>query len=239
MKINDNLEIVDLCLYFCKEKVLVFGDLHIGFEESLNKKGVMVPRQQFQMTLERIGKTISKLNIDTIVINGDLKHEFGKIHRTEWNDTLKLIDYLSGHCQKLVIIQGNHDRVLFPVTDKRGIELKDYFIVGDVFICHGDYVLEQANSSEINTIIIGHEHPAVTISDYPRTEKYKCFLVGKWEGRRLIVMPSYNLLQEGTDILEGKLLSPFLIDENLNEFKVIVVSEKVFDFGKVKDLKKI
>jgi len=49
-------------------------------------------------------------------------------------------------------------------------------------------------------------------------------------------MPSFNLVSEGTDILKEKLLSPFL-HQNINNFDVYVVEDKVYNFGKVRDLR--
>ena len=46
----------------------------------------------------------------------------------------------------------------------------------------------------------------------------------------------YNLVQEGTDILKEKLLSP-LLRQNLNNFEVFVVADNVYRFGKVKEIK--
>jgi len=51
-------------------------------------------------------------------------------------------------------------------------------------------------------------------------------------------MPSFNVLSEGTDILQGDFLSPFI--SNVENFKVKVVGEKgIFGFGKVKDVRKL
>ncbi|GAG34601.1 unnamed protein product, partial [marine sediment metagenome] len=73
-------------------------------------------------------------------------------------------------------------------------------------------------------------------SDWPRVELVKCFLKGKYKRKELIVMPSFNLVSEGTDILKEELLSPFL-HQNINNFDVYVVEDKVYGFGKVRDLK--
>lgn len=234
MKIDNNIEIVDLCIFLKEQKVLVFGDVHIGYEEALNNKGVLVPRQQYKMTLERLEKTLDKLDVETVIINGDLKHEFGTILRTEWKDVFNLVDFLLSKCKRLIIMQGNHDKILKPIADKKNVEFVKSFVCGSVLITHGDFIPVEA--SDCKTIIIGHEHPAISIAEYPRIEKYKCFLVGKWKTKKLIVMPSYNLLTEGTDVLFGKFLSPFI--ENLDNFNVYVVGDQILDFGKVKEIRK-
>ena len=94
MKINDNLEIIDLALYLKKEKALIISDMHIGYEESLNKQGILIPKFQFKETLERLTKIFSKVNPKIIILNGDFKHEFGTISDSEWKDTLKILDFL-------------------------------------------------------------------------------------------------------------------------------------------------
>jgi len=80
------------------------------------------------------------------------------------------------------------------------------------------------------------EHPAISVGDGTRVEKYKCFLKGKFKGKELIVQPSFNLVTEGSDILKEKVLSPFL-KQDLSNFEVFVVSDKVYEFGKIKDIK--
>ena len=77
MEILPDMDIVDLALYV--DSTLIIADVHIGYEEALNNKGVLVPRQQYKMTLERLQKTLDELDVETVIINGDLKHEFGTI----------------------------------------------------------------------------------------------------------------------------------------------------------------
>jgi metallophosphoesterase superfamily enzyme len=54
-------------------------------------------------------------------------------------------------------------------------------------------------------------------------------------GINLIVQPSFNLVTEGTDITKERLLSPFL-KQDLGDFEVFIVSDKIYKFGKVKDI---
>lgn len=148
--------------------------------------------------------------------------------------------------QSLVIIKGNHDPITKFVVEKRGVEVIKEFRVGDTLIVHGDELidLKEKKNKNLNRIIIGHEHPAITIREGSKYEKYKCFLKGKWKGigikeksksKELLVLPSFNPLLEGTDVLKEQLLSPFL--QNIKTYKVYIVHKgKVFDFGRVKDI---
>ena len=226
MEIHSGIEIRDLCLFFVKEKVLVIGDLHIGYEESLNKKGLMVPRFHFKDLKKRLKKMLK--GVDTVVVNGDLKHEFGRINRSEWENVRELLKMFIG--KQLILVQGNHDRILKPIVPE--MELVEDYRLGDVLITHGD----ELKKTDAKMIVIGHEHTAVGLKEGIRVERYKCFLKGKWKRKVLIAMPSCNLVTTGTDVLRESRLSPYL-QQKLDNFEVYIISDKVYDFGRVKDLK--
>ena len=291
MKLLKNIEAIDLALYI--DEHLILSDFHIGYEEALNKQGILLPRFQFKEIIQRLEAIFERLKnkpIEKIIINGDLKHEFGTISEQEWRHTLKLIDFLGKHCSEIVLIRGNHDTILGPIAEKRKVKvLEHYFIeAGDraskerfpiikktigtndekipeknstmketigkkalerlkilknknpgknkkILVIHGDKIPSESLLKEAKAIIIGHEHPAVSIQDGPRTELFKCFLAGKYKGKSLIAMPSFNLVTEGTDIMKERLLSP-LLKQNLKDFRVFAVADRVYGFGKVKEL---
>jgi hypothetical protein len=234
MGILKDIEIIDLALYQKKKSILVITDTQIGYEESLNKQGILIPRFQFKDSLYRLSKIIDTTKPKKIIINGDIKHEFGTISQTEWRHTLRLIDFLAEKAE-LILIKGNHDTVLGPIADKKNIEIKNYYYVDSIYLCHGHQIPEDNDFKNANIIIIGHEHPAIGLKEKGRVEKFKCFLKGKYKDKILIVQPSFNLLIEGTDILKERLLSPFL-HQNIDTFEVFVVSDEVMYFGKVKNI---
>lgn len=238
MEILKGMDIVDLALFFRKQKALVIADVHIGFEEALNKQGILVPRFQLKEVIQRLQKILQKVEPKTIIINGDVKHEFGKVSEQEWRETLKALDFLAKHCERIVLIKGNHDTILGPIAKKRNIDTADYFAVGDTYITHGHKIPKDLNFAKAKTVVIAHEHPALSIRDNQRSELFKCYLKGRWRDKVLIVMPSFNLVTEGTDVLKEELLSPFL-QQNLDDFEVFVVEDKVYSFGKTKDIKQL
>jgi hypothetical protein len=233
MEIADGIEIIDLGLYLKKEKILVLADFHIGYEEALAKQGYLIPRFQFKDFSERLESIFKKAKPEIIIINGDIKHEFGEISEQEWRETLKLIDYLSKKCKRLILVRGNHDTILGPIAKKRNIETAAEYSTDGILIIHGHKIPRLAPKTR--TIIIGHEHPCVSLKEGPKIEKYKCFLKGKFKNRTLLVLPSFNLVTEGTDVMQEKLLSPFL-SQNLDNFEVYVVADKIYYFGKLKNL---
>ncbi len=230
MKIQKNLEIIDLGLKY--KDTLIIGDLQFGYEEYLNKKGVMIPRFQTEDALERINNTISKCgDLKRIVFNGDIKHEFGRISKQEWSSITRMLDELI-KSYVVVIVKGNHDVLLEPIIKNYGkkVSFVEKFILDDLFIVHGDKLF---NCKE-KTIIIGHEHPSISFVEKPG-EKFKCFLKGKWKRKNLIVIPSFSSLAVGSDIRQEKFLSPYL-ENGIKDFEIFIIEDKVYNFGKFKNL---
>ncbi len=250
MDISKGIEMVGTALWFKAEKVLAINDLHIGYEEVLHQKGILVPRFQLEQIMDKLKIVLQKTKPAKVVINGDLKHEFGKVLRQEWNEVLHFLDFVLANVPEVIIIKGNHDPIIKPIADKKGIAVVEQYKVGETLIVHGDVLVE----TDAKRIVIGHEHPAVTIREGSKWEKYKCFLKGTWKSRaktggkgkvknkesgkdkELIAVPSFNPLLEGTDVLKEQLLSPFL--EDIKNFEIYVVGErKAYYFGKVKGLR--
>jgi len=218
-------------------KALVISDLHLGQEEALNRKGVLIPRFQFKDIEDKLLMLIDETNPEELIITGDLKHEFGSILDTEWRNIVKLIDKILTKCKKIVVLKGNHDVMLGPIARKAGVSMEDHYLIGKNLICHGDVVPDEKLLDKIDTIVIGHEHPAITLRKEGRAEKFKCFLKGKFKNKTLIILPTFNPLTIGKDVLSGGFLSP-LIKGNLGSFEVFVSDEnETLCFGKVKDLK--
>ncbi|MBN1644655.1 metallophosphoesterase [Candidatus Woesearchaeota archaeon] len=237
MEIDKGIFAIDLGLWITSSKTLILSDFHLGYEEELNQKGVLIPRMLYKDIIDRLEEIFALINPETIVINGDIKHEFGRISKQEWQEVMRLLDYLERKCSKIVLIKGNHDTILGPIADKQNIKIVDEFIIDsngqEILVTHGHKEPKELKK----IIIIGHEHPAIGLQEDVRREKYKCYLVGKYKTKKLIVQPSFNLLTEGTDVLSQPLLSPFLTD--ITKFDVFVVDEKkkeILSFGRVGDL---
>jgi putative SbcD/Mre11-related phosphoesterase len=227
--------IYDLALYIKSINTLVISDIHIGYEEAINKQGFLIPRFQYKLIKNTLSKIFSKIkNIDKIIILGDLKHEFGTISKQEWNNTLNLINYLETKCNKIILTKGNHDTIIEPLNKSNKLEILDTYEENNILFCHGHKIPKIKKS--IKTIIIGHEHPAISIKSSVRKEVFKTILIGKYKNTELIIMPSLSQISEGTDILTQKLLSPFLKNINLKEFKALIIADKIYEIEKIKNL---
>ena len=157
-----------------------------------------------------------------------MKHEFGVISDQEWRDTLKVLDYLLEKAS-VIVIKGNHDKVLGPITEKRNLEVKESYKL-DILFVHGDKLVNETEK----VIIMGHEHPAISFEER-RDEKFKCFLLGKYKKSKLIIIPSFNFLTEGSDVTKENGHTPYV--KSFKNFKVFISEkDKARDFGFVKDL---
>jgi uncharacterized protein len=216
------------------KKILVIGDLHLGYEESLNRTGVFVSKEIMKEMASELDEVFNKTGeVDKVVLLGDVKHDFGSIMKQEWRGSNELFEYLEEKCNKIIIVKGNHDKIIEPIAKRRDIEVKDFHIVGEYCFLHGDRDFKDIYEKKIKYWIMGHGHPAVKISDGVKVEKYKCFLVGKYKRKQIIVVPSFLIYNEGSDPRENDLGLAW--NFTLNKFDVKVVGEdlEVLEFGQL------
>lgn len=230
-----NHELIDGSVYFPKQSILCMSDLHLGYEAELRAKGVQIPSTEYSILKRRIGKILSSCNPKIIVLNGDVKHSFGRISDDEWRQVREVLELFSD--SEIIIVKGNHDVMLEPVTRKMTLSILSSYVNDGILFLHGDEEPKD-DFSEIHTIVIGHVHPAITISRGPRSELVKCYLRGQYKGRDLVVLPSMFSLTEGVDVLDEPLNTP-LVDD-VDSFLVdILVDGLTMNFGTVRDVRNL
>ncbi|MEI6731728.1 MAG: metallophosphoesterase [archaeon] len=235
-----DLRFIGKCLLVVEEgkKILVIGDLHVGYEEAMNNTGVFVSRKMYEEMIEELERVFDSAGkVDRIVLLGDVKHGFARGTSQEWDELIKLFKFLKEECNDIVILQGNHDNYLMNIANRVSVGVKDYLIVGETALIHGDSDKVEIYDTRVKRWIMGHGHPAVRLNDGIKSESYKCFLVGKFKGKEVVIVPSFFDLQTGTDPREFELGMAWPFD--LNKFEVYVVSEdlKVLEFGKLEKIK--
>ncbi len=214
------------------EDTLIISDLHFGYETSLNNQGLMIPQFQFDRVVDSLNKIQDKANASEIILNGDIKHNFKNISKQEWKEVLDFIDVLSDIFVDIRVIKGNHDNFTQYILNKRDILMEDEVVLDNFFITHGHKIPEKIDE-DVDTLVIGHEHPCIGIRNGERVEKVKAFLKGMWEEYNLIVTPSFTPISSGSDVLHEKSISPFIKD--ISCFEVFAVEDDdVFPFGLVK-----
>ncbi|NCN65133.1 MAG: phosphoesterase [Candidatus Altiarchaeum hamiconexum] len=232
--------IIDMALQI--DENLIIADLHLGYENALISEGILIPKFQYKKIIKRLEEIFQKANsyhkIKRLIINGDLKHEFGRKSRQEYKETSELINFLRHYTGEIVLIRGNHDNFIKGMAESLNVKFCENFAVKNFFILHGDKIPKGFDDlAENKTVVIAHRHPCVGLRTSERTEKMKCFLKGKFGDKNLIVIPAFNFITEGTDVLQGNLLSQFLNTESIENSDVFGVENfETFHFGTVRDL---
>ncbi len=175
--------------------------------------------------------------VDKVVLLGDLKHEFSSLTAEEMHGLVNLFDFLQKKSKEIIVIRGNHDNYLLNILSRRGIKVWDYYLWNRFCFLHGDRSFDAIWDKKIKHWIMGHLHPAICLREGTKTERYKCFLVGKFKEKEIIIVPSFAEIGEGMDVGEGE--SNLAWKFPLQEFDVKIVGEKmeVLDFGNIKNLK--
>ncbi len=246
LEIEDGIELIDVALHLPKHRTLAVADAHLGFEEALHEDGALIPRGHLEQLFESLEKIFKALNIskaaplERVIVNGDLRHGFGPLTAREWTEARELLRYLEAHAQEVVLVEGNHDgNVRYLAQQHERVRLHTDYRLDGLWFLHGDEEPSEIPEG-VHTLIIGHEHPAVGLRDRVtgRVELYKCFLIGRYRGVRLIVQPALNPWTQGSDLLREQPLSPLLHEDELGEFDVYPVADDgtVYRFGPLKAL---
>lgn len=229
-------------IYIEKLDLLAISDLQLGEELYFAEQGLFVPQVQLKEIMKNLKCIFKIVKPKSIVINGDVKHEFGEASVQEWREVKELVSYLRKKVKEIIIVRGNHDNYLLTIASKIGLKVFDpYYLADDILFTHGHKKIEFPK--EAKTVIIGHEQPAILlVRGYDRI-KLPCLLYGKMkDGRNFICLPAFSPLASGVavNMIEKEdLLSPILKEDvELEELSVIALDKEVgaLKFPKVKYL---
>lgn len=225
-------------IFLKNHNVLILADIHIGYESYLKEKGIYLPQQSYHQMRSIIEKVINITRAKSLVFLGDIKHEFGRPSPQEWIEVKDLLSFLLNNGLEVHLVRGNHDNYILAILNKFNVPLHDpYMIIDDILLFHGHKDIDIPK--DIKVVVMGHEHPAVSSRDFTGSRyKFKCFLVGKINEKKLIVLPSFSPLSSGMGINEvskDELLSPLLRSIDVDSFSPIVVEEGigVFKFPQI------
>jgi putative SbcD/Mre11-related phosphoesterase len=252
LPIAPGLELIDLALFLSKTQTLAIADVHLGLEDALREEGILIPRQHVAHVQQRLERIVRALNITPsaplkrIIINGDLRHQFGPLSRIESKESKEFLRWLTSWAKQIILIKGNHDGSLAQFVSPQVTIAKSYREEHCWFV-HGDEAFtlptaprscqekERPGMRATEWIVIGHEHPAVSLRDpvTERVEVYKCFLAGRFQERNLLVLPSFNQLVRGSDLTKEQPLSPLVHQSSLEDLLVYPVSDdgRIYEFG--------
>lgn len=236
---------INKTVFFPEQGILAIGDLHIGQETSIQEEGMLVPTSQADEVIKELDKIIKEINgkgheLREVIFLGDLKHYFG-YHWKERFYFNKIKNFLENFVdeEKIILIKGNHD-----TFDFAGKKMIDYCIKDGIAFFHGHSGFMEIFENTIHTWVMGHLHPSVFFADKAnvKREKYKCYLTGEYQKRKIFILPSFYGVIEGTAVNEKEYepeegFSVIPVKE-LQNFKVHAINDngEILDFRKVSDL---
>ena len=147
-----------------EKKTLVIADPHLGWETSLQQKGIHIPSQTPKL-LKKLVDIIADHKPDSLIILGDVKYTVVASEPGEWHDIPDFFEEVKKHVAEIGIIRGNHDANLEPMLPENiQIYSSSGFIVDEVGLFHG----HKWPSPELlgcKTLVMGHLHPVVVFRD--------------------------------------------------------------------------
>lgn len=204
------------------DNALIIGDLHIGVEAHLMKKGVHLTSRTKDM-LSTINAASTE-ETDRIIIIGDVKDSVPGSSFQEFQEIPKFFESLLESYSKVEVVRGNHDTELERFLPSG---VKVYPATGmcfnDLGLVHG-HTWPSSHVMSRKTLVMGHEHPTILFKDgIGSTLSEPCWLRGSFRHdvpdsryqtlpESFIVVPAFNRLLGGSPIntVGGDLLGPVL-----------------------------
>ncbi|MFP4000819.1 MAG: metallophosphoesterase [Candidatus Natronoplasma sp.] len=250
MKIFEKFEIVDNypALYLKEINALIISDLHLGLEALMAESGLYMPKFQLEEMKNDLEELSEKRDFEKLMVCGDIKHEFSETSYQEKVEVEEFLEFSQKLAKDIYLVKGNHDNYLiYPVKKYENVELEESFVFDGVNFIHGDKKVESINGPDVEYIVMGHEHAALSLTDeVGAREKIRCFLYGEMRnGKKLIVMPAFSRLAEGSQLNQVRkkdLLSPVLKDMiTVGEMKAIGIDKEagLFKFPEIKKIRSL
>jgi len=146
------------------KKTLVIADPHMGWELSLQDKGIHLPSQTPKL-LKKLVDLLIDNKPDSLIIVGDVKYTVVVSEPGEWHDIPDFFGELRKHVADIGIVIGNHDANLEPMLPG---DVKLYpaggIALGDVGLFHGHKWPSPALMG-CKTLVMGHLHPVIVFRD--------------------------------------------------------------------------
>jgi putative SbcD/Mre11-related phosphoesterase len=172
----------------------------------------MLPVSAREDSLQRLIALVRDYEPDELVVLGDVVHRAVPVAEIE-REILEFWNTLSA-ITSVRLVAGNHDRNLDRLLNRIGIpaQVLHDLRVGRFMMVHGDDSLDRAAihlreaEAQNGCVLIGHEHPAITISDGVATSiKCPCFAAGT----RLVGLPAFTMWAAGGDVRRKRYLSAY------------------------------
>jgi uncharacterized protein len=187
------------------KKHLIIADIHLGITRDIWEKGIKLP-SQVKILSDQINDLMKKTRAKKLVLLGDVKHHIPVIN---WQEQKEIPEFLGRlEFKKIILCKGNHDGNIERLVTGN-VSVKKIYSFGNYAFTHG----HRNVATKKKIIVIGHNQPNIRFRDkmkavYSEPVWVKSPLNGKYDGKKLIMMPAFNELAGATIVNKGNLLGP-------------------------------
>ena len=199
-----------------EENVLCVSDLHLGYTWAHRFHGQLLPVHTPDKLLERLLALCSDYQPHTFAFLGDIVHKAVPVAAI-LEEFASLVAGLKSRCG-LNFILGNHDKQLRELTGGK-IDFKESSQAGKYLLIHGN---ETAEAPADSFVIMGHEHPAISLGDGVSSARFPCFVAS----RRVLILPAFSSWAAGSNIRFHQFMSPIARGEQF-EKAVAILGKKL------------
>lgn len=227
------------------DDTFVIGDLHIGVETHLMKKGFhLISRTEdmFSTIFEASG------GCDHLIVLGDVKDAVPGSSKQEFREIPDFFGRLLQIFDNIDVVRGNHDTNIEEFLPK-GIRIRPStgMVIGDIGYVHG-HTWPSEEVMGCKTLIMAHEHPAVMFRDgVGKQTTEPCWIRGQFisgGGRferypeSFVIIPAFNRMLGGSpmNVNNGKFLGPLVDEQFIDLQNAHMYLLDGIDLGKRSDL---
>ncbi len=142
---------------------MALSDLHYGYEIHRGGTGSLLPQWGMQQCRTTLLALIQDHQPRRLILVGDIMDGSGSV-----KETGIFLDSLRSHVAELILIEGNHDRSAL----RKGWQFLKHHREENFVFHHGHHgitppsmVDQLPDDGPAVTLITGHEHPAISLSD--------------------------------------------------------------------------
>jgi len=210
-----------------EHRALLVADLHLGYAWAHREQGNLLPIRTGEDTIDRLTALAADYAPCELIVLGDVIH--AAVEAEALTTEIRRLQML-GAGVTLRLIAGNHDAQLSSMLRRAGVNIEPVrtIAIGPHLLLHGDGGELTAEAQCLaaaergGRVILGHEHPATTISDGVTTSaRCQCFLVGE----DVLVLPAFSPWSAGTNIRNGIFLSAYVRRARLQQAVAIVAGK--------------
>jgi DNA ligase-associated metallophosphoesterase len=196
-----------LALYWPAKDALIVSDLHLEKSTFLAQFGNAIAPFDSHDTLARLGDLVARYRPKSLILLGDSFHDRGAWERLDDRARGQLLE-LCAAVDDCCFIEGNHDREM---------SLPECLCFEDERVIDGIVFRHEPAPGDLPQVI-GHFHPALSLSLRGHRLRGKCFAVSA----NMLIMPAFGSFTGGLDLRDpvyaaiagGERFNPYLVYKN-------------------------